>query len=35
MEDLKGNILELDWKDAPESKGLKVNNRRQKVMVSG
>ena len=33
MENLKERFL--NWKDALESKGLKVNNRKTKVMVSG
>ena len=33
MEDLKERFW--NWKDAPESKGLKVNTRNTKVMVSG
>ena len=33
MEDLKKRFW--NWKDAPESKGLKVNTRKTKVMVSG
>ena len=33
MEDLKERLR--NWKDALESKGLKVNTRKTKVMVSG
>ena len=33
MEDLKKRFL--NWKDALESKGIKVNTRKTKVMVSG
>ena len=33
MEDLKERFW--NWKDAPESKGLKVNTRKTKLMVSG